>query len=126
MMDRFAPGFYTTKAAVDAVAGDWRLAGWAPRIVWCEVEDRGDATKSAVSAISAALGEPAGFGMSVDSLTATLARISEPTVLIWVGGSAFADAHPKAWDAVSGTLTKWTAAGGKFAVVLSGAAASRV
>lgn len=123
-MDRFVPGFYTTKAAGDAVAGDWRLAGWTPRIVRITV-DEGNVTKAAISAIVAAVGAPQEFGVRLETLGTALDSLNNPTVLIWVGGSAFADAHPRSWEPLSAALTKRTTAGSPFAVVLCGTESRR-
>ena len=126
MSDSFAPGLYTTAAPPDAVAADWRLAGWSPRILRVDLVDHEDAKRQVIRAVGASLGFPASYGANLDALWDGLRDVPGSTVLIWVGGSKFADAHPGVWDAVGATLVERTRSRSPFAVVLCGTGAPHV
>ncbi|MFV0450999.1 MAG: barstar family protein [Propioniciclava sp.] len=125
MIDRLSWGMFSTRAPADAVAGDWRLAGWSPRVLRVETDDRSDARRAALLALGQALGFPDSYGTNLDALWDCLRDLRGSTVLIWAGGEAFADAHPGAWKAISATLVERTQQQPPFAVVLSGTGSSR-
>lgn len=116
----FLPGLFRTSAPADAVAADWRLAGWSPRIVRVSVAARPEARHEALQAIGAALGVAPTFGVNLDALWDTLRDLAPSTVLMWVDGSRFADANPGAWAGIGLTLAERTQQQPPFAVVLCG------
>lgn len=111
----FAPGFYSTKAPSSSVAGDWRLGGWTPKVVTLGEEDPRDAQRAALTALCQALGIEAS---SVALLGEALRETPAQTVLVWSRGGAFAEAHPRAWQAIADALAARAAQQPAFAVVL--------
>lgn len=116
----FAAGMYVTGASAESVAGDWRLAGWTPRVVAVDTDETGKkARREALVALGRALRFGDAFGANLDALEDSLRDLTEPTVLVWAQGGAFADAHPAAWEAISDVLAARSRRTPPFAFVLA-------
>lgn len=113
----FAAGMYTTSAPAESVAGDWRLAGWTPRLLRVGDVEK-DARREALVALGRAMNFPDHYGVNLDALTDCLRDLTDPTVLIWADGATFADKHPKAWQAISDVLAERVKGEPPFAFVL--------
>lgn len=116
----FAPGMYVTAASAESVAGDWRLAGWTPRVVTVDTDATGArARREALVAVGRALRFGDAFGANLDALEDSLRDLTGPTVLVWTRGGEFADAHPASWDAISDVLAARSRRTPAFAFVLA-------
>ncbi|WP_232549864.1 barstar family protein [Propioniciclava soli] len=116
----FAPGMYVTTASAESVAGDWRLAGWTARVVHVDTDEEGKrARRAALVEVGRSLRFGDSFGANLDALEDSLRDLTEPTVLVWARGGAFADAHPAAWETISEVLAARTRRKPGFAFVLA-------
>ncbi|HHU40154.1 MAG TPA: hypothetical protein GXZ45_12850 [Propionibacterium sp.] len=119
MTAAFAPGFYTTKAESASVAGDWRLAGWTPKVLQLPEDLGNDPRRTVLAELGRALG--VGEVTAPAALGEALRKVGASTVLVWARGQAFADAEPGTWKAIGDALEKRAKTGPDFAVVLAGA-----
>lgn len=119
MTSAFAPGFYTTKAEAASVAGDWRLAGWTPKVLQLPEELGNDVRRTVLAELGRALG--VGELATAAALSTALGGVAASTVLVWARGQAFADAQPAVWKAIGDALEARAKGGHAFAVVLAGA-----
>lgn len=115
-------GFYVTTALAADVVRDWTYAGWVPAVVdldAAELRPGGRVLVRALAAVSDALSLPRADEAS--SLATSLRSVPGGTVLVWPGGSEFADAHPAAWSRVADALAARVAVQPPMAVVLAAA-----
>ena len=120
MTAAFAPGFYTTSADAASVAGDWRLAGWTPKVLRLSDELGPQARREVLVELGRTVGalEPV---TTTGALDAALGRLEPQTVVVWVRGATFADEQPAVWSALSDVFVARARRAPAFAVVLAGA-----
>ncbi len=117
---RFAAGLYSTSAEASSVVGDWRLAGWTPKVLSLGDDLGRDVTASTLVALGRALGFRDPEATTRANLAERLAALPEATVLVWASGQRFADDQPAAWRALSDALEARTKRTPSFALVLAG------
>lgn len=120
MTTSFRPGFYTTTADAASVSGDWRLAGWAPKVLRLPDGLGTQARREVFVELGRAVGaaEPVTTAAALD---AALGRLEPQTVVVWARGALFADEQPALWSALSDVFVARARRAPAFAVVLAGA-----
>lgn len=118
MTAAFAPGFYTTKAEAASVAGDWRLGGWAPKVLQLADDLGNDPRRTVLTELGRVLG--LGEVASPAALADRLATVASRTVLVWARGTDFAESEPSVWKVLADVLEARTKDPDAFAVVLAG------
>lgn len=120
MTAAFVPGFYTTTADAASVSGDWRLAGWTPKVLRLPDELGAQARREVLVELGRALGA-ANPVTTTGALDAVLGRLEPQTVVVWARGSSFADEHSSVWSALADVFVARARRAPAFAVVLAGA-----
>ncbi|MFT3875973.1 MAG: hypothetical protein QM708_06075 [Propioniciclava sp.] len=120
MTAAFAPGFYTTSADAASVSGDWRLAGWTPKVLRLPDELGAHARREVLLELGRALGA-ADPVLNTGALDAALGRLEPQTVVVWARGAAFADEHAAVWSSLADVFVARARRAPAFAVVLAGA-----
>ena len=119
--DRFAPGLYVTDAEATSVAGDWRLAGWTPKVVRLPDDLEPDAARGTLVALGEVLGLGSRYAATWDALDDGLRGVPANTVLVWASGAAFADEHADVWARLGDAFAERVRRTPPFAVVLADA-----
>lgn len=118
MTAAFAPGFYTTKADAASVSGDWRLGGWAPKVLQLPEDLGRDPRRTVLTELGLALG--LGDIVTPAALASRLEGVAPQTVLVWARGTDFADLEPGVWKSLADVLEERAKNLPAFAVVLAG------
>jgi len=112
------PGLHRCSLSVADVRAEADAAGWT--VVYVDGTTL-DSREAVMVAIGAALGFPAYFtGRSLDGLHDCLTEVAAPTVLVWDGWGALADAAPPALRRLLLVLADRTVDEPPFEVLLLG------
>ena len=108
------PGIYRVLADPPEIVQALGEAGWSAVLVPAV-----DRTRDFYAEIARGLQLPEYFGRNADALWDSLTELTEPTALVLVDWTRFAQARPERWSRILGVLADRTEQGPAFALVLA-------